>query len=271
MYLNTLMTPASIGKRRRLNRILGTSSKAIVAALDDSLISTNNVGLKNLQEKINNIESAKPNGILCYYGTASSVSALDVPLIVNVTASTVQSCHTNKVLVSSVQQAIAIDAAAVAVHVNISSKYESNMLHNLGMISEICNTYGMPLFAIIYPRKEHILGDENYISIKENNIPEYTKLVSHCVRVAFELGADIIKTQYTGNAESFSEVVLSANGRPVLIAGGSLCEEEQLYGMVEGAMKAGGAGVSIGRNIFNRPNSAEIINNLRKIVFQPTD
>lgn len=267
MYLNTLMTPATIGKRRRLYRILGTTSKAIVAALDDNLISDNNIGLKNLQKKIIDIQSAKPNGLLCYQGTASSVSAFDVPLIINVTASTVQSFHTKKVLISSVQQAVAMDAAAVAVHINISSKFESDMLHTLGMISEICNTYGMPLFAIIYPRKEHASGDENYFSIKNNNISEYTKLVSHCVRIAFELGADIIKTQYTGNAESFSEVVLSANGRPVLIAGGSLCEEQQLYSMVEGAMKAGGAGVSIGRNIFNRPNSAKIINNLREIVF----
>ena len=40
--------------------------------------------------------------------------------------------------------------------------------------------------------------------------------------------------------------------------------------MVDGAIKAGGAGVSIGRNIFNRPNSAEIINNLRNIIFQST-
>ena len=98
MYLNTLMTPATTGKRRRSHRILGTSSKAIVVALDDNLISANNIGLKNLQKKIIDIESAKPNGILCYYGTASSISSFDIPLIVNVAASTVQSLHTKKFL-----------------------------------------------------------------------------------------------------------------------------------------------------------------------------
>ena len=68
------------------------------------------------------------------------------------------------------------------------------MLYNLGLVSEICNIYGMPILAIIYPRKEHAFEGKNYLSIKESNRSAYTKLVSHCVRIAFELGADIIKT-----------------------------------------------------------------------------
>ena len=65
---------------------------------------------------------AKPNAILCYYGTATLLSDYNIPTIINITASTVQSHHTRKVLISSVQQALAIDAAAVAVHINISSE-----------------------------------------------------------------------------------------------------------------------------------------------------
>lgn len=125
----------------------------------------------------------------------------------------------------------------------------------------------MPLLAIIYPRKEQMIGDDNYLELKKSRPDEYTRLVAHCTRIAFELGADIIKTQYTGDSESFAEVISSAGGKPVLIAGGALCEEQQLYEMVSGAMKAGAAGVSIGRNIFNRNNAAEIIDNLQKIVF----
>ena len=107
----------------------------------------------------------------------------------------------------------------------------------------------------------------NYEDLKKENEAGYTKLVCHCVRIAFELGADIIKTQFTGSAESFSKVVEAANGTPVLIAGGKMKDENELYAMVSDSIKAGGAGVSIGRNVFNREDSLEVIERLRKIVF----
>lgn len=268
VYINSILTPAVIGKKRRLYRLLGETGRCIIVPLDDNLISQGNVGLKCLPDKVRDIESAKPSGVLCYYGTASLISSLDLPLIINISASTVHSHHTNKVLISSVKQAVAIDAAAVAVHINLSSKFEGLMLEKLGMVSEVCNQYGMPLLVIIYPRKESAGTDDNYQYLKVHNITEYTKIVSHCVSVAFELGADLIKTQYTGDSASFSEVVTAACGRPVLIAGGTLCSEDSLYDTVRGAINAGGAGVSIGRNIFNRPNSSEIIRNINKIVFE---
>lgn len=267
MFTNALVTPATIGKRRRLTRILGATGKGVIIPVDDNLISQNNIGLQDLQKKLQLIELAKPNAILCYYGAASLVSDYCVPLIVNITASTVQSHHTRKVLISSVRQAVSIDAAAVAVHINISSKYESEMIKNLGVVAEACNHYGMPLLAITYPRREIGDQDENYPQLKEKFPEKYAELVAHCVRIAFDLGADMIKTQYTGNADSFSQVVAAANNRPVFIAGGPMMEEKQLYTMVEGAIRAGASGVSIGRNVFNRSNSAEIIENIRKIIF----
>lgn len=267
MYVDSVSTPAGIGKKRRLYRLLGEMGKCVIVPLDDNLISQENIGLKCLQDKVRNIESASPNGVLCYYGTASLITSLSLPLIINISASTVQSHHTNKVLISSVKQAVSIDAAAVAVHINLSSQFESLMLENLGMVSELCNQYGMPLLVIAYPRREGANTDDNYYDLKANDTNEYTKLVSHCVRVAFEMGADLIKTQYTGDAKSFSEVIAAACGKPVLIAGGSLCNEDSLFDIVRGAVSAGSAGVSIGRNIFNRPNSAEIISRIKDIVF----
>lgn len=52
-----------------------------------------------------------------------------------------------------------------------------------------------------------------------------------------------------------------------MIAGGKMKDENELYAMVSDSIKAGGAGVSIGRNVFNREDSLEVIERLRKIVF----
>lgn len=258
--------PALIGKKRRMNSILSDSGRAILVPLDDSLISHND-GLLDLREKVASIEKGRPNAILSYQGTASVLKDYNIPLIINLTGSTINSTHTNKVRLSSVEHALMQNAAAVAMHINISSKYESEMLKNVGQVAEKCHLYGMPLLIIAYPRSEKGIIDYNYEDIKKGDLQKYTKLVSHCVRIAFELGADMIKTQYTGTSESFEEVIAAAVNRPVFIAGGSMTKEEILFEMIHGAIKAGGAGVSIGRNVFNRENTDEIINKIRNIVF----
>ena len=73
------------------------------------------------------------------------------------------------------------------------------------------------------------------------------------VRLAHELGADVIKCPYTGSAETFARVV-DGCPVPVVIAGGSKLNDEQTLEMIEGAVKAGAAGLSIGRNVFQHEN-----------------
>ena len=166
---NEIVTASALGKRRRMFRIFGDKGKCIVVPLDDNLISKYNEGLKNLHDKIKDIQQAKPNGVLCYLGTASIIDKYEVPIILNLTASTEYKTHTKKILVSTIEQAIAIDAAAVAVHINVSSSYESIMLENLGAVSEVCQKYGMPLLVIVYPRTEHAGKDYNYEDLKKEN------------------------------------------------------------------------------------------------------
>jgi len=262
--------PALLGKMRRIHGIFSDTGKCMIVPLDDSLISYSHNGLVSWKDKIADIQQAVPNGILCYLGTASLIDNYNIPLIYNVTASTINSSHTNTVLVSNVEDALKSNASAVAVHINVSSRFESNMLKAIGKISSECHQYGMPLLVIAYPRKECDRGDDNYENMKKTAPEKYTHLVSHCVRIAFELGADIIKTQYTGSIESFREVIAAAVNKPVLIAGGNIVEEEALYKMVRDAILAGSAGVSIGRNVFHRSNSQEIINKIKSIIFAQT-
>ena len=83
--------------------------------------------------------------------------------------------------------------------------------------------------------------------------------VKHCARVAAELGADIVKVNYTGSPETFAEVVAGCP-IPVVIAGGEKVDtDEDLLNMVQGAMSAGAAGVSIGRNAFQHDDPAKVV------------
>ena len=266
-----MKTSSMLGKEKRMWNIFKGRDKCVVVPFDDNLISGMTTDIP-YGEKIRMVVESKPDAILAYKGTCGLICDNSISRIINISASTANSKHTNKVLVSSVKEALTLGADAVAVHINVSSRYESEMLSQMGRVSEICDEYGMPLFVLTYPRKEHIdelgnISDDNYLLLKNSNPDEYTKLVCKCVKIAFELGADIIKTQYTGSEDSFRKVVEAANGVPVVIAGGAYMDIDDFFAMVYGATSAGAAGVSIGRNVISRTDSKRIVLAIKKILF----
>jgi len=97
------------------------------------------------------------------------------------------------------------------------------------------------------------------------------KVVKHAARVGGELGADLVKVSYTGNVETFREVVEGCPS-PVVIAGGpKMDSDHDVLTMVHGSIQAGGAGVSIGRNIFQNKNVEAIVRAISKIVHEEAD
>jgi len=221
-----------------------------------------------MEETLSKITAAEPNGIVCFKGTLkhNSKAFLKQKVILNLTASTTRSSHTKKILISNVREAIYFGVDAVAVHLNISSKFESEMLEIIGKVTRNCEKFGMPIMAIIYPRYEENGFDNNYYSLRKNNLDEYTQLVAHCARIAVDLGVDIIKTQFTGTVKSFAEVVKCSNGVPVIIAGGPVISKNNALKMAKDAMKAGASGVCFGRNTYNRTDISSFIHDLKEIV-----
>jgi fructose-bisphosphate aldolase/2-amino-3,7-dideoxy-D-threo-hept-6-ulosonate synthase len=112
----------------------------------------------------------------------------------------------------------------------------------------------MPVLAMAYARGPGIEGDE----------PE---ALGHAVRLAEELGADIVKTGYSGDAESFQHVVESTR-LPVVIAGGARGSDHQTLEKVRGTMDAGGAGISMGRSIFQHDDPEAITRAVSAVVHE---
>ncbi|MDL5502210.1 MAG: class I fructose-bisphosphate aldolase family protein, partial [Candidatus Methanoperedens sp.] len=160
----------------------------------------------------------------------------------------------DQVQVCTVEEAIKMGADAVSVHINIGSETEADQLQKLGSVAEQCDSWGMPLIAMMYPRGK---------GIKNPNDPE---LVAHVARAGAELGADIIKTNYTGDIDSFRAVVEGCPA-PVVMAGGPKTNtDEEFLEMVRGAIDAGGRGVAIGRNVFQHENPTTMTRALTLVV-----
>ena len=265
------MTFSSLGKKRRMKRLL-SNGKMLIVPVDDSLIDGAKNGLYDLDNTIRNIANASPSAIMGYKAASEYVGLnFDVPFIYNVTASTVLNSHTRKVMIATVENAISSGADCVAVHINFTDEYESEMLAQFANISNECDKYGVPLFALAYPRKSVHGKDYNYFDLRESNPKEYAELVAHCVRVVCELGADIVKTQYTGDKETFGLVTGAACGRPVVIAGGPEEPVEESLQKISDSICSGGAGICFGRNIFNSQHILEYITAAKSIIFDGCD
>jgi fructose-bisphosphate aldolase/2-amino-3,7-dideoxy-D-threo-hept-6-ulosonate synthase len=128
------------------------------------------------------------------------------------------------------------------------------MLQKLGSVADECDGCGVPLLAMMYPRGAKIPSEHD---------PEAVALAA---RLGAELGADIIKTNYTGDIETFRKVT-DGCPVPVIIAGGPKAKTDtDVLRMVSDAMAAGGVGVSIGRNVFQNDNPSAMTRALSAIV-----
>ena len=239
--------------------------------LDDILLSGPELGLRRVDQKIEQVKAGNADAVLGFRGllTRHADILAGKPTLMNLTASTTRTTHTRKVQIASVEQAVQMGVDSVAVHVNISSKYETEMLKILADVSRDCERFGMPLLAIMYARGEKATGeDDNYLELLESDPEKYAEIIRHAVRVGVELGADMIKTSFTGSAESFRTVVESASGTPILMAGGPKIPIPEFLEKAYAATQAGASGVCVGRNLFQRDEGEEVTIALRYIVHE---
>lgn len=258
---------SNTGKLVRMSRLV-PDSRAVIVPFDDALINGPNGGLQNPTQRMREIMEGGANAVLGFPGLLRSYAHLypGLPFIYNITASTTLGAHTRKAVVGSVLHALRSGADAVAVHVNISDSAEPEMLRALGQAGEECEEFGMPLMAIMYPRSSTRGRDDNYLDLKAADRTRYACLVRHAVRVGVELGADIVKTQYTGDPESFSTVVGACLGVPVVVAGGPHTSVATALKNAREAMDAGAAGVCFGRQTYDRESIGDFLRMLRDIV-----
>ena len=249
----------NIGKAIRLERILDRNTgKTVIIPMDHGISIGPVEGLIDWTATVDAVAEGGANAIVQHKGlveTGHRGSGKDVGLIIHMSASTSLAPDPNsKTLVCTIEETIQFGADAVSIHINIGAEDEKEMLHDFGVVSREARRWGMPLLAMMYTRGP---------KIKNQYDPA---MVKHAARVGAELGADIVKVPYTGTPETFRDVVEGCFV-PVVIAGGEKMDtDEDILEMVKGALDAGGAGVSIGRNVFQHRNPSKIVRAISLIV-----
>jgi fructose-bisphosphate aldolase/2-amino-3,7-dideoxy-D-threo-hept-6-ulosonate synthase len=253
-------------KKEKLDKIIQPDGKTVIIPMDHGVSCGPIKGIESPKTAVKKITNGGADAIIGHLGfyirgylsnNIQNEEPFVMPsYIMHLSASSDLSPKKNyKVLVNSVETAAELGAGGVSVHVNIGADNEPEMLIDMGKVAQECLKYGMPLLAMMYPRGHEI------------DNPKDVKYAKIAARIGAELGADIIKTVYTGSPETFKEVV-DGCPVPVVIAGGAKGDDLKCLEMIEGAIKAGGAGVSIGRSAFSHSDPIKMTQAVRAVVHE---
>ncbi|MFA6319295.1 MAG: 2-amino-3,7-dideoxy-D-threo-hept-6-ulosonate synthase [archaeon] len=247
-----------IGKMIRMQRIMDRGSgKMVIVPIDHGISDGPIDGLINVRETVSTIAESGANGILMHKGMVQvgfRGGGSDIGLIVHLSAGTMLSPDPlNKVIVTTVEEAVALGADAISIHINVGATDTGRMMLEAGEVARDCKRLGMPLLMMMYPRGEKVSNEKD------------VSVVKIAARIGAELGADIVKTNYTGSKESFREVVEGCPV-PVVIAGGCKGTDREVLQMIKDAMDAGASGVALGRNAFQHKEPKKMIGAVSLIV-----
>jgi len=242
------------GTRARLRRI-STDDRFLIVPMDHGVTMGPVKGLVDIEATIDAITDAGADAVLTQKGIAPRVhdNKNGSGYIVHLNGSTnIGPDEDDKRRTGTVEAALRAGADAVSFHINVGSEYEPKQMTDLARVTERADELGVPTLAMAYARGPGIDEDD----------PE---ALGHAVRLAEELGADVVKTGYSGDGESF-EPVCAGTRLPVVIAGGSRGTDRQTVRMVRGAMDGGAAGVSMGRSIFQHDDPGAITRAIAAII-----
>jgi len=231
------------GRTIRLRRLFPDRERKLFSVPLDHPVSMGPIdGLEELAPLAVELQDAGADLLIVTKGAVREVAPILAPrtlLGIHVSASTSLGTTSNrKVLVGTAEEAVSRGADLLSVQVNFGIPEEPDMLRDLGEAADQCRKLGLPLLCMAYVKKPGTVSADE---------------LRHAARAAADTGADIVKTSYPGSSEEFAKLCRTTP-TPVLIGGGvRLDDPEAFLAIVRESLRAGGAGICIGRNLFQRP------------------
>lgn len=241
------------GMKNRLSRIFNPKTgRTVMLAFDHGYIMGPTSGLERMDLDIQPL-IPYVDTLMCTRGAVRTCVPPETnkPVVLRVSAgATVLKELSYELVGVDVEDAIRLDAAAMAVQVYVGGPYEHETLGNLTKVIDAGNRYGIPTLGVTAVGRE-MVRDSRYLGL--------------ACRVIAELGAHYVKTYYC--AEGFDEVVAGCP-IPIVIAGGKKLPELDALTMCYNAVQQGAAGVDMGRNIFCADDPVAMVQAVSAVVHQ---
>jgi 3-hydroxy-5-phosphonooxypentane-2,4-dione thiolase len=241
------------GMKDRLSRIFNPKTgRTVMLAFDHGYIMGSTSGLERLDlvlpELIEDVD--------CLMGTRGAIRSCVPPtfnkaiaLRCSAGSSVLDDDMSHEIIGVDIEDAIRINASCMAIQTFIGAPGQKSSIENLVKTIDLGNRYGIPTLGVVAVGKD---------------MERTTKFFLLATRMLAEFGAHIIKTYY---CEDFEKVV-AACPVPIVVAGGKKLPEKDALTLVYNSIKAGAAGVDMGRNIFQAENPKAMIKAIGKIVHE---
>lgn len=246
------------GKQIRLGQILSKDRRSFILALDQVIPQGLHTALQDPVEALEKLKEANIDAFLLHSGIVKLAKDALVggkPFIIKLTTATTQSRDkTYRFVIDSVEHALSLGAAGVAMNLFVGSTYEAQLFEQFNQAVQACDRYGVPMLAMAHPMPENQFD---------------AQLQAYACRVAAELGADVVKTDYPGSVEAF-QLITAHCPLPVLVEESPYGEDQQgTLQMTREAMQAGGSGVLFGRRVWAQAEPVSMANEIFQIVHEP--
>ncbi|MHC4755127.1 MAG: 3-hydroxy-5-phosphonooxypentane-2,4-dione thiolase [Planctomycetota bacterium] len=240
----------SWGIKDRMARIFdGKSGNTVMLAFDHGYLMGPTSGLERIDLNILPlIEHA--DCIMCTRGVLRSCIPPNInkPISLRFSAGTTVLTDLNDECILNIEEAIRLNASAMAIMVSVGGKYEAKTIENLVRTADMGAKYGIPTLGVTAVGKE-LTRDSRYLSMAS--------------RVCAENGATFVKTYY---CEQGFDKVCAACPVPIVIAGGKKLPELDALTIAYRAIQQGAAGVDMGRNVFQAEAPVAMIKAVRGVV-----
>ena len=229
-----------MSKKIRMGRLFNyNSDKTFLLTIDNGITLGPIKGINSYCDTVKLAASGGVDAVIAHKGTIKKLIEENIygsySYIMHLSASTALAPYSEKkVLVTQVEEALTYGVDGISIHVNLGGEDEAQMLKDFGYVSNECEKWGIPLLAMMYAK-----GAEND--------PNTT---SHLIKVAQEMGADIVKISYNGDLANLEDCISNTGIHTVLAGGNYSNNVKELLTRIDQAITYGFSGVAIGRNIF---------------------
>jgi fructose-bisphosphate aldolase, class I len=251
-----------LGKQIKLNRLFGHPSGRLCSVAVDHLVAYQTgmpEGLRDLPATLRAIVAGRPNSVTMHIGAARGCWAPyagQVPLILQ--SMIARADDTADEVLAEPEDAVRLGADAFACCAYMRGPSEAAHMRRVADFVRQAERWDMPVIVHTYPRRFRADGGVE-VSFEPEDI-------AWVVRCGIEVGVDIIKAPYTGDPESFAQIVRTCPV-PVVAAGGPKAERlDQALEMASGVVKAGARGMTIGRNIWGFPRITQAVEAFKAVI-----
>ncbi len=238
-------------KNRISNIIKPNTGRTVMLAVDHGYFQGPTTGLREPRKTIQPLLPYADALMITRGILRTSIDAdADIPVVLRVSGGTsILKELSNEGVTTSMEEAIRLNASAVALSIFVGGEYERRTLLNLSKLVDAGERYGIPVLAVTAVGRD-MARDARYLGL--------------ACRIAAELGAHIVKTYF---CEGFEKVVEGCPV-PLVMAGGKKIPEKEALQLTYNAIHAGAVGVDMGRNIFQSEAPVSMIKAVRSIVHE---